>query len=87
MNGLKEALGQIETTGGASDPFRNIDSWETKVGKKKNNSVTVNVEMSIQGNTRTFDMVLTNENGEWIPEENITLYQTIDFIPLIKAEK
>jgi hypothetical protein len=68
------------------EAFRSMEEWTVTVGKPQSNRVIATINMIMDENNKTMDLFFTKIDGQWIPEKEISIYQSIGFIPFIGAK-
>ena len=66
--------------------FKDIESWESKIKKLDGNKALIQIDASRENGPTGLVFSFTKKNGKWVLDSNISISQTIDYIPLIRAE-
>jgi len=85
---FEEALNTFESSvvSELKDAFKNMEEWTVSVGKPEKNRVKATVNIKMNENNKMMDLFFTKIDGQWIPEKEISLYQSINFVPFIGAK-
>ncbi len=62
--------------------FRSIENWEISDIKRINDNVNVSIKFKILKEYKYLNLAFIKSGKKWLPKENISFSQTIDYIPL-----